>query len=161
MDLTAKDIMSSPVVCAVEETTVKGLLALLNENSISGVPVVNATCRLTGVISITDLLSLSIETASAGIVDESDFHTSPAMDRLAEANGLLVPDEDVMDLPIGGLMSRNVITAREDTPIGEIAHTLLTQKIHRLIIVREDQVIGIVSTGDILRTLENRYHTSS
>ena len=161
MELTAKDIMSSPAICAVEGTTVQELLSLLNEKSISGVPVVNSEDRLTGVISITDLLSLSIESASTGVVDESDFHTSPAMDRLAEANGLLVPDEDVMDLPIGDLMSRNVITAAEDTPIGEIAHTLLAHKIHRLIIVRDEMVIGIVSTGDILRTLENRYHTRS
>jgi CBS domain-containing protein len=161
MDLTARDIMCSPAVCAVEGTTVQELLALLDEKRISGVPVVNFEARLTGVISITDLLSLSIEIANAGVVDESDFHTSPAMDRLAEANGLLVPDEDVMELPVGDLMSRKVITATEDTPIGEIAHTLLAHKIHRLIIVRDELVIGIVSTGDILRTLEKRYHTRS
>jgi CBS domain-containing protein len=161
MDLTAKDIMSSPAVCTTEEATVQDLLSLLDHNQISGVPVVDTNNRLTGVISITDLLSLSIEAAEAGISDESDFHTSPAMDGLAEANGLLVPDQDVLELPVGDLMSRNVRTATEETAIGEIAHALLTHKIHRLIIVRKDLVVGIVSTGDILRTLEKRYHTKS
>lgn len=157
MDLTASDIMSRPAICAQEETTVKELLELLNEKRISGVPVVDREGSLVGVISITDLIALGTEGSDIAGVAESDFHTSPAMDRLSEANGLLEPADEVLDRPIRELMSRNVITATEETPLGDLAGMLISNRIHRLIIVRDDKAEGIVSTGDILRTLRDRY----
>ena len=161
MDLNASDIMTHPVISAHEDMTARELIDLLNERQISGVPVLDGRHRLAGVVSITDLLSLSADIVDAGEVGESDFHTSPAMDGLARASDLLEPEEEVLERPVRDLMSRNVITATEQTPVGEVADRMVSHRIHRLIIVRGREVVGIVSVTDILRTLRDRYRARS
>lgn len=54
------------------------------------------------------------------------------------------------------VMTTHVITAREDTPVHEIASLMLKHRISGLPIVDNDQrVIGIVSEGDLMRRAEN------
>ncbi len=157
MDLVAGDIMTYPIISAREEMAVGELISLLQEKRISGVPVVDADDRLVGVISITDLLALSTDIGDTSEFGGPDFHTSPAMDGLSEAHGLLEPEDEVLALPVRDLMSRNAITASEQTPIGELADTMLSHRIHRLVVVRDRKAVGIVSIGDILRTLRDRF----
>jgi CBS domain-containing protein len=156
MNLTAGDIMSHPAICAREGMTVRELIALLREERISGVPVVDAEESLSGVISITDLLSLGLDPDEEA-PEESDFHTSPSMDRMSEASDLLAPEEEVLDRPIAHLMSRHVITTSEKATVGEVADLMLSHRIHRLIIVRGAKIVGIVSVSDVLKSLQRQY----
>ena len=150
MNLVAKDLMTSPVVSVCETTTVKELVALMSKRAISGVPVVDEGGMLVGVISITDLLAANLGDIDFG---HADFHTSPSMDGLTELHDLLAPGEDIEEHQVSQLMSRKSITADETCPLGTISKTLVTKRIHRLVIVREGRPVGIVSVGDILRTL--------
>ncbi|MFA6111328.1 MAG: CBS domain-containing protein [Candidatus Latescibacterota bacterium] len=161
MKLTAREIMTAPAICALDTMTVAELVELLRQRQISGVPVVDAQGRLSGVVSITDLIALDADLPEESGVGESDFHTSPAMDGLSASGGLLEPDAAVSEFPIASFMSRRVITATEDTPLGELAGQLVAHRIHRLIIVRQDQVTGIVTVRDILRALQVHYSGSS
>lgn len=157
MNLTARDIMSHPVICAREDMTVDELISLLRENAISGVPVIDGEGDLVGVISITDLLSISPDGLPRSNDEESDFHSSPAMDGLAGASALLEPDGEALNLIVRDLMSRNLITAGEEAPMGELADLMVSHRIHRLIIVEGRKAVGIVSVMDILRTLRDQY----
>ena len=113
-------------------------------------PVVDDDGLLVGVISITDLLAANLGDDEIG---HADFHTSPSMDGLTRINPLLEPDEAIEQHPISKLMSRNTSTANESCAIGELSKTLVANRIHRIVIVRDRLPIGIVSVGDILRTL--------
>lgn len=161
MNLTARDIMSHPVIAAGEDMTVDQLISLLRENQISGVPVIDGEGDLVGVISITDLLSISPDGLSRSEDEESDFHSSPAMDGLAGASALLEPEGEALDLIVRDLMSRNLITAPEGAPLGELADLMVTNRIHRLIIVEGRKAAGIVSVMDILRTLRDQHRAES
>ena len=152
MNIIARNVMTSPVVSVQESTLVKELVGLLKENSISGVPVIDDDGILVGVISITDLLAANIGDDEFG---QADFHTSPSMDGLSELNDLLSPSEDVEGHPVGELMSRKSVTIEETCLIGSMSKTLVTHRIHRLIVVREGRPVGIVSVGDILRALSD------
>jgi CBS domain-containing protein len=150
MNLTAKDFMTTPVISVHESTTVRDLVALLNEKSISGVPVVNDAGELVGVISITDLLAANVGDVEYG---QADFHTSPSMDGLSELNTLLSPDKAIEEHQVGQLMSRRPITAEESSSLGSMSKTLVQNRIHRLVTVQQGRPTGIVSVGDILRML--------
>ncbi|MDP6776965.1 MAG: CBS domain-containing protein [Candidatus Latescibacteria bacterium] len=157
MNLTARDIMSHPVVSAREDMTVAELISLLREKQISGVPVIDSSEDLVGVISITDLLSISPDGLPRTDDEESDFHSSPAMDGLAGASALLEPEGEALDLIVRDLMSPNLISAGEGAPMGELADLMVTHRIHRLIIVEGRKAVGIVSVMDILRTLRDQH----
>jgi hypothetical protein len=51
------------------------------------------------------------------------------------------------------VMTRDVITASEDTPIAQIAHLMKGRNIKRIPILRKGAIVGIVSRIDILRGL--------
>ncbi len=157
MNLTARDIMSHPVITARADMTVSELIALLRDKAISGVPVIDGEGDLVGVISITDLLSISPDGLPRTDDKESDFHSSPAMDGLAGASALLEPEGEALDLIVRDLMSPNLITAGEEAAMGELADLMVTNRIHRLIIVDNRKAVGIVSVMDILRTLRDQH----
>lgn len=49
------------------------------------------------------------------------------------------------------IMSKEVITVNEDTPVEEISRSLLTHSVKRVPVMRGEKVVGIVSRLDILR----------
>ncbi len=155
MTLTARNIMSHPVVSIHEDSPVRDLLALLHEKRFSGVPVVDDSGLLRGVITLTDLLAIEAEEVDVDPVDASDFHTSPAMDALSDVNGMFVPADTILERPVGSLMSKRAITTTEDDSIGTVADLMATQRIHRVIVVRHDTLVGIISVMDILRALRD------
>lgn len=152
MTLNASDVMSHPVITVKAATPVCDLMGIFQTHEITGVPVVDENGALAGVISIIDVLSINEGDEE---VDDRipDFYTSPAMDGLAKINSLIVPDEDILDTPVGTLMCHNIVAASQDTSIGELAGMLVNQRIHRLLIVGDGVVKGIVSVGDVLRAI--------
>ena len=152
MNLKASEIMNAPAITAHQDCTVGDLMKLLDENSITGVPVVDDDGTLVGVVSITDLLALGVNDEAEGEL-ESDFHTSPAMDGLSRSSGFLVPDSDMLDRTVRTIMSQNAITATLDAAVGDLADTMVTHNVHRIIIVKGDKPKGIVSVKDILHAL--------
>ena len=54
--LLARDIMTSPVITARPETTVRDLAALMIAHHISGIPIVTAEQELVGIVTEGDLL---------------------------------------------------------------------------------------------------------
>jgi CBS domain-containing protein len=50
-------------------------------------------------------------------------------------------------------MTPEVYTVAEDTPVAELAETLVEEHVHRLLVLREEKVVGIVSTSDLLGLL--------
>jgi CBS domain-containing protein len=50
-------------------------------------------------------------------------------------------------------MTKDVVTASEETPLAKLAEILETRRVKRVPIVRDDNVVGIVSRSDILRAI--------
>ncbi|MGH2480343.1 MAG: CBS domain-containing protein [Ktedonobacteraceae bacterium] len=57
------------------------------------------------------------------------------------------------DLLVADVMSRQLVTVREDTPVSDIAALLSERKVKRVPVVRTGQVVGIVSRADIVQAV--------
>ncbi len=83
------------------------------------------------------------------------IHGAPVVDH----SGRLVGMVSVVDLAgrfgtrVLHIMRGDPVTASEDSPIGDLAASMLTRKIRRIPVVRGAQVVGIVSASDVIRTL--------
>jgi len=53
--------------------------------------------------------------------------------------------------PIEDYLNRNVIAVAEDTPIEEVSRILFSENIHRVPVLTEKKVVGVISRGDILK----------
>jgi CBS domain-containing protein len=142
--ITAADVMNPNVLMVQEDMTVEELASFLVENEISGAPVVDPAGRLVGVVSVTDLAA---ERANP------DFFVS-------EWGGTLRRDE-VEELRFGtesemrvrDIMTPAIYSVDAETPIPEVAETLINSHIHRLLVTSGERVVGIVTSSDLLGLL--------
>lgn len=145
-DRTASDIMQRRVVTIGDTATVGELADLLATKRILGVPVVDSTGELVGVASVTDLTGDKPDVTDIGSAYYQDYY--PQIDVWdappAEMRALLVRD----------VMSSPAITARPEDSLGKLARRMRRQRIHRLIVAERGQILGVVTTMDILKALE-------
>ncbi len=142
--MLAKDIMTTDVVTVTPEASVEEIAKLLLARGISGVPVIGAEGALVGLVSEGDLIRRE---------GDPEHHRSWWLNLFAG------PEERARDYVKSHgrraeeVMTREVITVGEETPVGEIARLLEKRRIKRVPVVREGRIVGIVSRANLLHGL--------
>ena len=142
--MKAKDVMKTGVISIRDNGSVDEAVKLMLDNHISALPVLDSHARLVGLISEGDVIRLMRDGKTqrrswwlelfAGEGDARDF---------VKARSHRVAD----------VMTRDLVTVDEGTPVGEIAKTLETRRIKRVPVLRDDKMVGIVSRADLVRAL--------
>jgi CBS domain-containing protein len=143
--MQAKDIMARDVITIGEASSVKDVAAILLDHGISAVPVVDASGRVTGMVSEGDLLHRS-ETGT-------ERRRSWWLKLFADADVLAEDFVKEHSRQVTDVMTRNVITARPDTELVEIAELLEKNRIKRVPIVEDGKLVGIVSRANLVQAL--------
>lgn len=150
--ITAADLMNPEVLTVPDDMTVRELARFLVDNDITGAPVEDDAGRLVGVVSVFDIARLVGE-------DGDDFELEPP-EEAAGGNGATDlegldddGDEDDDDLLVEDIMTPAVWSVREEATVPEVAALMLKEHLHRLVVVREDEPVGIISTSDLLGLL--------
>lgn len=154
MAVTAKHIMTADIIPAHEKMTVLALIQLFQKHDISGAPVIDEAGHLVGVVSSTDVLLHSNVFGEAHVVESvyHKQHDDVGSDVLSDD---FVP-EDVVNLQVRDIMSTDVLSVSVDTPIEEAAKMMYTDRIHRLLVLEDHRLVGILSTMDVLRAVMER-----
>lgn len=144
--MQAKDIMTVNVISVSEDTPVHELVGLLLKHRISALPVVDSERKVVGIVSEGDLLR-----------PEGASRAEMRGPWWLEAffAGLPVTYEKAQGRTAGAMMTRNVITVDESTPLNEIAELLERHHIKRVPVVSEGRLAGIVSRANLLHGLAN------
>jgi CBS domain-containing protein len=148
--LTAEDVMTRDPVCVSPGARIRELARLLEENEISGAPVVDQNGVLVGVVSKTDLIRRCSE---GGGTD--DIPPSYLFEILAEHPADVTrPSHEVMPEPlicVDDFMTVDPITVGPREPVAAIAKLMHTKGIHRVIVVDDENFpIGIITSLDVL-----------
>jgi CBS domain-containing protein len=154
--LTARDIMNPKVVTVRDDLTVQELATFLTENEISGAPVLNEKGKLVGVVSVTDIAECAGE--GAGTVWDGPnphFHLPGSEGRLTPGDLRQMHIENEGPL-VRQIMTPTVYTIPEGTAVAQIAKTMISGRIHRLLVTRRARVVGIITTLDMLKLLVAR-----
>lgn len=139
--MRAKDLMTTKVVAVAPTTQVKQVAQLMLRHRISAVPVVD-NGKLVGIVSEGDLM----RRVEAG----TERHRSWWLDLIA------TPEDRAYDYvkshaqQVGDLMTKDVVTIDEDTPVAKVAELLETKRIKRVPVMHEGRIVGIVSRADLL-----------
>jgi CBS domain-containing protein len=154
--ITAADLMNPEVLTVPDDMPVRELARFLVDNDITGAPVEDDAGRLVGVVSVFDIARLVGE-------DGDDFELDDP-DDTAAGNGATDPDGlgeeaddgndgDDDDLLVEDIMTPEVRTVSEDATVPEVAALMLKEHLHRLVVMRQDEPVGILSTSDLLGLL--------
>ena len=152
--MTARDIMHTDVLSVTEDMSVRELAGLLTGRMISGAPVVDQDNRLCGVVSLTDIVANEGKRqAIRGGEHVGDFFLQGWEDELDETDlrPFHVMGDD--DMSVADIMTSIIYSVDETAGLADMAEAMITGRIHRLLVTRDDQVVGIVSTLDMLRAL--------
>lgn len=146
--------MNSDILTVREDMPLSDLSIFLVENEISGAPVLDETGHLVGVVSVMDIVrSEGEQLATERAAEPSDFFLRDfhyAADLLGIRSISIRPDND---MTARDLMTPTVFTIPEETPVDEIAKSMVVGRIHRILVTRNKRVVGIISSLDMLKLL--------
>ena len=142
LDLTAADLMTTPVRTIPQDTTLREAAHLLTRDRISGAPVVDADGRCIGVLSSSDFVTWAGKDGNGKETCRCHF-IAPW--------GEMIDIDDAPDNEIRHYMTAQPVTVAPTAPIGELAQKMVDAHIHRiLVVVDESRPQGIVASTDIL-----------
>jgi CBS domain-containing protein len=141
--MKAKDVMTTKVATVGPDMPVNAIAALLLERHISAVPVIDDDRRILGIVSEGDLMRRG----------ETERRPSWWLAAFSNAEELAREFTKTRGIRAKDVMTREVLTVTEETPIATIAELLEKRRIKRVPVVRDGRIVGIVSRADLLRAL--------
>jgi CBS domain-containing protein len=132
MPLLARDVMTTELITVTPGTPLSEFARLCAEDNVSGCPVTRVDGTLVGIVSKTDLVRRLLEDHP----------------RLGAKREFPVWDEEVRQ--VGDIMTEEVLTVGPDTPISEIAERMARDRVHRVLVMEDDKLVGIVTSIDVL-----------
>jgi predicted transcriptional regulator len=127
--LRARDVMEKDVITIAPETPLLDVHRLFVEEEIHGAPVVDDDGQVEGVISSLDLLRVVRDAMDRGDLEAAE------------------------DLTAADCMTTELVTVRPDATIDEVARTMRTQRIHRVLVAQDRVLEGVITSFDLLRVL--------
>lgn len=151
--LTAKDIMNKEVMRVREDMTVVELAAFLTDQEISGAPVEDEHGKLVGVVSLTDIVRAASSGGERYAHDHDPNFYVRGWEEQIEVEDLESLHFDDEGLVVRDIMTPSVFAIEADTPVGQVASSMMDSHLHRMLVVQQDEVVGIISTSDMLQLL--------
>ncbi|MCM8761361.1 MAG: CBS domain-containing protein [Candidatus Omnitrophica bacterium] len=144
MSVTAKDCMSRDVKYVSPEMNAKDALKVLIESGASGLPVMNPDGEILGVFTEKEILKTILPSYLKGVgnfVYGDDSKVT--LKKLANLDKFQVKD----------IMRKEVPIVTEDTSVAEISRLMLARSERRVMVVRENKAVGVVTRADVVRAL--------
>jgi CBS domain-containing protein len=143
--MRAIDVMVRDVVTVHPDLDVAEAIKLLAAHDVSALPVIGADGKLVGMLSEADLLhrvEIGTETRRPRWL-ESLTGASTLAAEFAKSHGQKV----------GEVMTEGVVSVGEDTPLAEIASLFEKKRIKRVPVVKDGELVGIVSRSNLIQAL--------
>ena len=140
--MNAAEVMSHNPIAVPAEAGLAEALKLMFDHHISGLPVVDGKAGLVGILTEGDLLRRS-EIGTAG-------QRSRWLDLLTMPGRLASDYVRTHIRRVSEIMTRDVVSVAEDTPLTEVVRLMERHRIKRVPVLRDGALIGIVSRADLL-----------
>ena len=140
--------MTKEPITVSPETEIVHATKLLLENRINGVPVIDETGKLVGILCQSDLI------AQQKKLPVPSFFTF--LDGLITLTSMKQFEKEVQKIAaitVSQAMTQNPVVARPDTGIEEVAALMVDSGFHTIPVVDKGALVGIIGKEDILKTL--------
>ncbi len=178
--LTVRDLMTRDVTTVDPQLTLREAVELFSTRHVSGAPV-TAGGRLVGVLSASDVLAFEAETPgvpterpaleledldqptewvegeeapAAFFSDQWSDAGADVLERFAEVNG---PEWDYLaEHTVADAMTPMLCSVAPFVDVYTAAEYMIRADVHRLIVMEDGQLVGILSSLDIVRAVAQR-----
>jgi CBS domain-containing protein len=144
--LSVRDVMVHRRLSVRPDTTLGEASRVMVEHHVDALPVVSDESEVLGLVTHHELLKYLLP---AYVKRESTGEFRRGLGR-AGVSG------DPHALPVRDVMDRSVLCVSEEQSLAEVANMMVTRDVERLPVVREGQLVGFLTRGDIVRRLFGR-----
>jgi CBS domain-containing protein len=143
--MRAHQIMTRSVITVTPETTIVDAANLMLQRHVSGLPVVDTSGKLVGIVSEGDFIR------------RSEIGTQRKRGRWLKF--ILGPGKTAADFVheygrrVDEVMTKQPLTITEDTALAEIVDLMEKNNVKRLPVIRGEKVVGIVSRANLLQAV--------
>jgi CBS-domain-containing membrane protein len=148
MILKAKDIMTREIISVSPDTEIANAAKILLEKRINGLPVIDASGRLVGILCQSDLVA-----QQKTIPLPSVFTLLESYIPLTSIKRIDKEVEKIAAITVKQAMTPNPVTVGPETDIEDVAKLMVDNRYHTLPVMEGDKVVGIVGKEDVLKTL--------
>src|SRR5215471_5594018 len=143
--MKAKDVMTPHVLSVAPDASISVAARLMLQNRISGLPVVNGSGNLVGMVTEGDFLRRAEIGTQRQRARWIEFLIGPGRlaDEYSRSSGRSVSD----------VMTRDVHTANIDASLDDIVRIMERHRVKRVPVVEEGKVVGIVTRANLLHAL--------
>jgi CBS domain-containing protein len=151
--MKASEIMTKRVISIEPEATIVQAIKLMLKNHLSGLPVIDGSGNLVGIITEGDFLH------------RREIGTE--LKRNAWLDAIFGPEQSAQDyvrahgIRVAELMTRPPITVDADTSLDKVVHLMERHHIKRLPVLRKGKLVGIISRANLIRALASIHRASS
>lgn len=179
--LRVRDLMTEDLVTITPTTTLREAAEAMAEDHVSGLPVVEAG-EAVGVISATDILSFAADAPGTEIdrgrdtgleqvpedrqweegADVPAGYFTRQWEEETYSFGEMLPDTDRPEWNVleehqaAEVMTRSLHTISAEEGVQEAARAMLDARIHRLLVVEDGRLLGVLSTTDVMEAVAER-----
>jgi len=146
--MRVKDIMTKNVLYVYPETTYEETAKLIYKNNISGLPVIDNKENLVGIISEKDLFRAMYPNYEDFIANPEEYFNHEEQEQKIL---------EIKNNPISMYMSKKVISISPETSLMAAGGIMLAHHLHRLPVLENEKLIGIVSRKDIYKSILKHY----
>ena len=151
--MKVRDVMTKPVVSVDSEAPISLAIRLMLQKKISGLPVVDASGNLVGVVTEGDFL----RRAETG----TQFAPPRWLEFLMGPGPLARDYVKAHGRKVSEVMTRDAKTVDEDTQLNDVVALMERNHIKRVPVLRGKKLVGIVSRANLLRALVSYLHPAS
>ena len=149
MPKTIADVMTRDPITVRPETSITEVIQAIADRKISGLPVVDETGKLVGVISETDLMW-----QETGVTPPAYIMILDSVIYLENPTRYQKDLHKALGQTAGEVMSRDPTTITADKPISDAAKVMHDRNIRRLLVLdTTGHLVGILTRGDIVRAM--------
>lgn len=151
-NLKARDVMTEDVAVVEADWTLDELRDFFLARSISGAPVCDASGKMIGVVSTTDLMRSVSEGAT---VSEHELYLAGLDRRLAAEDMRAIHIETSSTTRVREIMTPLVFEVSPDDALYTIADMMIRGRIHRVFVTRGTKIVGVISALDLVRVMRD------
>ena len=139
--MRVEDFMTRRVVTITPDTTLLAAAKLMLEHRVGGLPVLDASGRMIGVFSESDLLR------------EEGEDGSPWLQMMVGPDGKPAEPPRLDARKVGDVMTRQLITIAPGASIAQACRLLHEHRLRRLPVVESDKLVGTIARADLVRAV--------
>lgn len=146
--LKVKDIMTREVITVSAGTDIAQATKLLLEKRINGVPVLDESGKLVGILCQSDLIAQQKKLPTPSL-----FTFLDGLIPFTSMKHLEKEVQKIAAITVADAMTPDPVTVGAETGIEEAATLMVEKNFHTLPVVGGDELVGILGKEDLLRTL--------